>query len=97
MTRSRAGDPRSVRDGNPVLLVGRGQAVRHETLDLAFGGSNPPAPANLLRAVRGVGSVGPSSTYLAIRLRAALGRRLAANPHQVGWALGASWVNLGRI
>src|SRR5439155_16441697 len=33
------------RDGNPVLLVGRGQAVRHETLDLASGGSNPPAPA----------------------------------------------------
>src|SRR5439155_26425235 len=35
----------TVRDGNPVLLVGRGQAVRHETLDLASAASNPPAPA----------------------------------------------------
>ncbi len=40
------------RDGNPVLLVGRGQAVRHETLDLASGGSNPPAPAIPGRRVR---------------------------------------------
>src|SRR5204863_6200125 len=43
------------RDGNPVLLVGRGQAVRHETLDLASGGSNPPAPAI-------VGAAAPAST-----------------------------------
>src|SRR5690348_8500402 len=42
-------DPRALRgDGpkrKPRSLVGRGQAVRHETLDLALGGSNPPAPA----------------------------------------------------
>ena len=32
--------------GSPRLLLGRRQVVRHGSLEPAFGGSNPPAPAN---------------------------------------------------
>src|SRR5690349_5406714 len=52
----------SDRDGNPVLLVGRGQAVRHETLDLASGGSNPPAPA-----MSGAGGAAPVRSSRRVR------------------------------
>ena len=31
---------------NNYIVLGRGQAVRHRFLVAAFGGSNPPAPAN---------------------------------------------------
>ena len=34
---------------NPPARLGRRQVVRHETLDLAFGGSNPPAPTTGMR------------------------------------------------
>jgi hypothetical protein len=37
--------PREMRDWIPASGLGRGQAVRLGTLDPAFGGSNPPAPA----------------------------------------------------
>ncbi len=53
------GWPTGGEGGRFLNSMGRGQVVRHETLDLAIGGSNPPAPARALNA-RGSGGAGHS-------------------------------------
>src|SRR5213593_2167920 len=78
------------RDGNPVLLVGRGQAVRHETLDLASGGSNPPAPAML-----GPGGRSPGLESARPAPQGPAGTR--ARPTEAGRRIGGvrAWIRAG--
>src|ERR1700754_4611049 len=59
-------------------MVGRGQAVRHGTLDPAYEGSNPSAPASLYtrprRSLPGVVSYGSNRAEAVFWLRASVAR-----------------------
>lgn len=69
----------------PEIGLGRGQAARRRTLDPVFGGSNPPAPANLFGPFLGAFS----SVGRALPLQGRGRRFKPVNAHHIfisGWS-----------